>query len=99
MTRATDTDKDPQNVERGPRAAINNPRVSERVKEHDREILEKEFQEDVSGLGGREAPEEGKDPGNVARGLKAAIHNPNVSEKAKEQDRQRLERMGEQENE
>lgn len=87
------------------------------MKEHDREILEKEFQEDVSGLGGREAPKEGKDPGNVlvlpmrglftlltiamasARGLKAAIHNPNVSEKAKEQDRQRLERMGEQENE
>ncbi|EAU84006.1 hypothetical protein CC1G_11444 [Coprinopsis cinerea okayama7 len=36
-----------------------------------------------------------KDPGNVARGLKAAINNPRVSEQAKEHDRERLRDMGE----
>ncbi|KAH6909119.1 Conidiation protein 6-domain-containing protein [Coprinopsis sp. MPI-PUGE-AT-0042] len=36
-----------------------------------------------------------KDPRNVARGLKAAINNPNVSEEAKEHDRERLREMGE----
>ncbi|EAU84080.1 hypothetical protein CC1G_06942 [Coprinopsis cinerea okayama7 len=35
-----------------------------------------------------------KDPGNVARGLKAAINNPNVSEEAKQRDIQKLQEMG-----
>lgn len=35
-----------------------------------------------------------KKPENVARGLKAAIHNDNVSEEAKENAAQRLEEMG-----
>jgi len=38
---------------------------------------------------------EGKDRGNVIRGLKAAINNPNVSEKAKEKDRKKLHELGE----
>lgn len=37
---------------------------------------------------------EEKDQGNVIRGLKAAINNPNVSEEAKQRDRERLEEMG-----
>ncbi|KAH9486269.1 UPF0654 protein C22G7.11c [Psilocybe cubensis] len=36
-----------------------------------------------------------KNPGNVARGLKATIHNANVSEEAKENAAQRLAQMGE----
>ncbi|TFK67638.1 hypothetical protein BDN72DRAFT_960877 [Pluteus cervinus] len=36
----------------------------------------------------------GKNPSNVAGGLKAAIHNPNVSEEAKESAKARLEEMG-----
>ncbi|PPQ76327.1 hypothetical protein CVT26_008874, partial [Gymnopilus dilepis] len=36
-----------------------------------------------------------KNPGNVAGGLKAAIHNPNVSEEAKQSSAQRLQNMGE----
>lgn len=41
---------------------------------------------------GQEVP---KDRANVIRGLKAAIHNPRVSEEAKERDLQRLREMGE----
>ncbi|KAK0619665.1 hypothetical protein B0T14DRAFT_566493 [Immersiella caudata] len=37
----------------------------------------------------------GKDAGNVIRGLKAAITNPNVSEKAKEKNRKKLRELGE----
>ncbi|KAK3403370.1 Conidiation protein 6-domain-containing protein [Sordaria brevicollis] len=131
---------DPGNRERGLKAAINNPRVSEQAKQRDREILESEFgthmpeesttvdiaEEEVltdissSKLGssstsskkgrsksaGNEASAgikqsstsadmEGKDRGNVIRGLKAAINNPNVSEKAKEKDRKKLHELGE----
>ncbi|KAM7204677.1 Conidiation protein 6 domain containing protein [Naviculisporaceae sp. PSN 640] len=156
---------DPGNRERGLKAAINNPRVSEQAKQRDREILETEYGEgadpsyvptsgsksshhDMSssssssssskmsksksagsapssseysttsafsaGRGMRTKappsssgimlPEEsedisggtsgGKDPSNVIRGLKAAISNPNVSEKAKERDHQRLRELG-----
>lgn len=38
---------------------------------------------------------EHKNPERVAAGLKAAIHNPNVSEEAKERASERLEHMGE----
>ncbi|KAK3499483.1 Conidiation protein 6-domain-containing protein [Neurospora hispaniola] len=135
------TKMDPGNRERGLKAAINNPRVSEQAKQRDREILESEFgthmpegssadiaEEEVledfssSKLGsssstakkGRSkstgshnastgsktesstsANLEGKDRGNVIRGLKAAINNPNVSEKAKEKDRKKLQDLGE----
>ncbi|KAK0739460.1 Conidiation protein 6-domain-containing protein [Apiosordaria backusii] len=142
---------DPGNRERGLRAAISNPRVSEKAKQRDREILEQEFGEQVetspstthssdtkkasteesipeksssfrasqtygrrktrsSSSGDLEtsAPSasmsstvddssiDGKDRGNVVRGLKAAITNPHVSEKAKERDRKKLQEMGEQ---
>lgn len=36
----------------------------------------------------------GKNPERVAAGLKAAIHNPNVGEDAKERAAERLEHMG-----
>ncbi|KAK1835719.1 Conidiation protein 6-domain-containing protein [Podospora conica] len=38
---------------------------------------------------------DGKDAGNVIRGLKAAISNPNVSEQAKDKDRKKLRELGE----
>ncbi|KAL2165644.1 hypothetical protein VTG60DRAFT_4077 [Thermothelomyces hinnuleus] len=38
---------DSRNRERGLRAAINNPRVSEEAKQHDRELLESEFGEHI----------------------------------------------------
>jgi len=42
-----------------------------------------------------EAQMEGKDVSNVIRGLKAAISNPNVSDIAKDRDRQKLRDLGE----
>ncbi|OIW27872.1 hypothetical protein CONLIGDRAFT_634202 [Coniochaeta ligniaria NRRL 30616] len=36
---------------------------------------------------------EGKDPGNVARGLKASISNPGVSDEAKERAKEKLEQL------
>lgn len=35
-----------------------------------------------------------KDPGNVARGLKASISNPGVSEEAKERAKEKLANLG-----
>ncbi|KAK3308457.1 Conidiation protein 6-domain-containing protein [Chaetomium strumarium] len=137
-----------KNRERGLKAAIHNPRVSEEAKQHDRELLASEFGEQVeepeqtgkskrrsstsrsaaprlhqtkretqpgsstaapeahaSGTkarrassgdtGGSQQIGEEKDRGNVIRGLKAALKNPHVSEKAKEEDRKRLQEMGE----
>ncbi|KAK3351142.1 hypothetical protein B0H65DRAFT_418460 [Neurospora tetraspora] len=136
---------DPGNRERGLKAAINNPRVSEQAKQRDREILESEFgthmpEESTANIAEEEVHStakkgrskstgshnastssktesstsgnlEGKDRGNVLvpipplrtdkyvshsiRGLKAAINNPNVSEKAKEKDRKKLHDLGE----
>ncbi|KAL2162980.1 hypothetical protein VTH06DRAFT_6816 [Thermothelomyces fergusii] len=153
---------DSKNRERGLRAALNNPRVSEEAKQHDRELLETEFGEHVepsqpaeqqparrasgsgagkkssstgphhsaaaahhhqtgqsssspgteqgphaggrkarrasigeSGAGGLQQMADEKDRGNVIRGLKAALKNPHVSEKAKEADREKLRALGE----
>ncbi|CAP73438.1 uncharacterized protein PODANS_2_8110 [Podospora anserina S mat+] len=142
---------DPGNRERGLRAAISNPRVSERAKQRDREILEQEFGESfetdptsATTSGKKKASSEesipdtssrtfrasqtygsrktrssssgdletsapsasmsstvddssidGKDRGNVVRGLKAALTNPHVSEKAKDRDRKKLQELGE----
>ncbi|KAK3986786.1 Conidiation protein 6-domain-containing protein [Cladorrhinum sp. PSN332] len=130
----------PDNRERGLRAAISNPRVSEEAKQRDREILANEYGENAgksssaapessatsstkkaSSTGPSSKPEsssntkktrrsssgnasftasmppgmEGKDRGHVIRGLKAAIANPNVSEEAKDRDRQKLKELGE----
>jgi len=153
---------DPANRERGLKAAIHNPRVSERAKKHDQEMLAAEFGEHfeegpaesasrederpgvmsdemsdedeqiaparVRKTSGRHASSshpdkmsasetmeppagkqrntrrsstgsqgeiDGKDAGNVIRGLKAAISNPNVSEEAKNRDRKKLRELGE----
>ncbi|KAK4032790.1 Conidiation protein 6-domain-containing protein [Parachaetomium inaequale] len=138
-----------RNRERGLKAAIHNPRVSEEAKQHDRDLLASEFGEEVeepqaqpkrrssagkkssstgphshategqaqqasstgvekgqaSGRKARRASvgeaaglqqmTEEKDKGNVIRGLKAALKNPHVSEKAKEADRKKLKDLGE----
>ncbi|KAL1840470.1 hypothetical protein VTJ49DRAFT_467 [Mycothermus thermophilus] len=134
------------NRERGLRAALNNPRVSEEAKQHDRELLASEFGEHIEeepqpatqskrrassskkGAGAKVEPPkaegveaqpatgrrtrrassgdagmhqqqqakgEEKDKHNVIRGLKAALKNPNVSERAKEADRKKLAELGE----
>ena len=90
-------EKNPDYVARGIKATIHNPNVSSEAKDHAAQQLE-----DMGGRE-REAPEREepsghleheKNPDYVARGLKAAIHNPNVSAGAKDHAAQQLEEMG-----
>ncbi|KAK4173771.1 hypothetical protein QBC36DRAFT_193823, partial [Triangularia setosa] len=77
-----DSEKDLDNAIRGHKAAMANPNVFEKAKEHSRQILEsyKESYNESSTGQSTGIKEEEKDPGNVARGLKASISNPGVSE-------------------
>ncbi|KAI1205543.1 Conidiation protein 6-domain-containing protein [Annulohypoxylon truncatum] len=67
-----DMEKDPENVYRGHKATISNPRTSQAAKEHSRKVLESETGEptdasnNVRGVApGAEAQGEQKDPANV----------------------------------
>ncbi|KAH6626614.1 Conidiation protein 6-domain-containing protein [Chaetomium sp. MPI-SDFR-AT-0129] len=148
-----------RNRERGLKAALHNPHVSEEAKQHDRELLATEYGEQMPAAaapeatlqpkrrssaskksapaatapgtgageghvlrdgsttggvekgagaasrktrrasvgepGGLHHAVEDKDKGNVIRGLKAALKNPHVSDKAKEEDRKKLRELGE----
>ncbi|KAK5991744.1 Conidiation-specific protein 6 [Cladobotryum mycophilum] len=85
---------DPESVARGHKATLRNPNVSEKAKQHSRDVLKKEFgePEEVENSNREQArkPDDQKDSGNVARGLKAAISNPGVSNEAKEGAQDRL---------
>jgi len=89
---------DPNNkrVIGGYKATIHNPNSSEEAKEHARSILKKlgvdpEAKEaDHQG----EVSVEGKNPGNVIGGYKAAAHNPNLPEESREHAKEVLEQMG-----
>ncbi|KAB5583428.1 Conidiation protein 6-domain-containing protein [Coniochaeta sp. 2T2.1] len=54
----------------------------------------KQQQQSSGGGGGGETTVDGKDAGNVARGLKASISNPGVSDEAKERAKEKLAEMG-----
>jgi len=90
-----EANKDPENVARGLKATLSNASVSDEAKENAEARLE-----EMSGAStteetaGTTSDESGKNPANVARGLKAAISNPNNSEEAKEYAKQKLEEMG-----
>ncbi|KAK3377689.1 conidiation protein 6 [Podospora didyma] len=78
----------------GHKANINNPNTSQGSKQNSQKILDNEFN-------GGDVPkasdnQEGKNPGNVAGGLKAQVFtlkNPNVSDEAKESAKERLNQM------
>ncbi|KAG9826684.1 hypothetical protein KCU98_g15183, partial [Aureobasidium melanogenum] len=73
------------NVIRGHKANLSNPNTSEQSKQHSLEVIEKELGTEAnSGAGATAHNDDGKDPMRVAAGLKAALHNPNVSDEAKE---------------
>ncbi|KAL3469297.1 Conidiation protein 6-domain-containing protein [Aspergillus californicus] len=86
------------NQVRGYKAALNNPRVSEDAKQHAQSVLNNE-------LAGDEAQGEiyaargdlDKSPNRVAGGLKAAMHNPGVSESGKQEAKNKLGRQAPQE--
>merc|ERR1711988_617400 len=76
---------DPADSARGHKAVLSNPQMSQQAKEHSRAVLENELQEPYDEMGGdkrQDPPQSQKDPGNIARGLKASINNPGVSSEA-----------------
>ncbi|PUU78381.1 Conidiation protein 6-domain-containing protein [Tuber borchii] len=94
---STSDQKDLGNVIRGHKANLHNPNTSQEAKKHSKEVLEElgiETSGFVSEISGPDVNIEGKNPGNVAGGYKATLHNPNVSEKAKERAQEKLEEMG-----
>ncbi|KAK0747226.1 hypothetical protein B0T21DRAFT_379355 [Apiosordaria backusii] len=68
--------------------------VSDKAKEHSRQVLESydEPYKESSTSQSTSKQTGHKDPGNVARGLKASISNPGVSEEAKDRARKKLEK-------
>ncbi|KAL2270566.1 hypothetical protein VTJ83DRAFT_2750 [Remersonia thermophila] len=84
-----------ENILRGHKAAISNPQVSKEAKERSKKELEaydEPYDASQASHGGKEEGQ--KDPGNVARGLKASISNPGVSEEAKQKARDKLGKLG-----
>ncbi|OJJ52419.1 hypothetical protein ASPSYDRAFT_164865 [Aspergillus sydowii CBS 593.65] len=79
------------NQMRGYKATLNNPNVSQEAKDHAQKVLD-------SDLGGNQPREDlydargehDKDPNRMAAGLKAAMHNPGVSQSGKEQAKEKL---------
>nr|ACX42575.1 conidiation-related protein [Puccinia striiformis f. sp. tritici] len=80
----------PANVAAGLKGTLNNPigqqNVSDEAKHHAEHRLE------TQGYKSASAHDSGhtKDPENVKRGIKAALHNPNVSEQKKDELRHKL---------
>jgi translation elongation factor EF-1beta len=100
-------EKNPDYVARGLKAAIHNPNVSSEAKYHaaqqleemgvkpdDADVLKPSVEEHLRQVLHSKTDEHEKNPDYVARGLKAAIHNPNVSAEAKDHAAQQLEEMG-----
>ncbi|PWW78637.1 hypothetical protein C7212DRAFT_361654 [Tuber magnatum] len=84
------------NVIGGHKANLHNPNTSEEAKQHSREVLEElglETGSYTSGPSSADVNIVGKNPGNVAGGYKATLHNPNVSEEAKERAQEKLEKL------
>ncbi|KAL4948535.1 Conidiation protein 6-domain-containing protein [Aspergillus filifer] len=79
------------NQMRGYKATLNNPRVSDEAKQHAQAVLDDE-------LGGNQPQEKlydirgdrEKSPNRVAGGLKAAMHNPGISESGKQEAKEKL---------
>ncbi|KAK4097179.1 hypothetical protein N658DRAFT_434563 [Parathielavia hyrcaniae] len=92
---SADYEAEPENVLRGHKATISNPNTSQQAKDKSRKVLEsydEPYDESTASHGATETQE--KDPGNVARGLKASISNPGVSDEAKEAARDKLKKLG-----
>ncbi|KEQ77614.1 hypothetical protein M436DRAFT_37060 [Aureobasidium namibiae CBS 147.97] len=82
------------NVIGGHKANLHNPNTSEKSKQHSLEVIEKELGTEANtGTDAAAHNDDGKDPMRVAAGLKAALHNPNVSDDTKEHIQERLDDM------
>ncbi|KAB8068707.1 Conidiation protein 6-domain-containing protein [Aspergillus leporis] len=78
------------NAMRGYKATLNNPRVSDEAKRNAQSMLDQlggsQPSEDLYNQSG----ESNKDPMRVNAGLKAASHNPNVSEQGRQNAAERV---------
>ncbi|KAK5659542.1 hypothetical protein OQA88_744 [Cercophora sp. LCS_1] len=86
-----ETEKDPENVIRGHKAALSNPNVSEKAKAHSRQVLdsyEEPYGSPSASQKTTSTSQEQNNPQNVSKGLKASTHNPEMAKKvlAKSQD-------------
>jgi len=96
---STDVDtegKNLGNVIGGYKATLHNANSSEEAKDHARKVLSElgADEESDSGKTYHEADTEGKNTGNVIGGYKATLKNPNVSDEAKENAKEQLEKLG-----
>jgi len=87
-------DKDNKRVIGGYKATLHNENSSEEAKEHARSILKKLGVDPEEKEAEKEKDDEGKNPGNVIGGYKAAAHNPNLPEESREKAKQHLEELG-----
>ncbi|KAL2261344.1 hypothetical protein VTK26DRAFT_4363 [Humicola hyalothermophila] len=85
---------EPENVLRGHKATIANPQTSDKAKEHSKKVLESYDEPYDASTASHGSEQQPKDPGNVARGLKASISNPGVSEEAKKKAKEKLDALG-----
>jgi hypothetical protein len=95
VPRSEDFAGEPENILRGHKANISNPQTSKETKQQSRKVLESYDEPyDPAQASHGTKPEQEKDAGTVARGLKASINNPGVSEEAKQGAREKLGRLG-----
>ncbi|KAI1803338.1 hypothetical protein F4811DRAFT_554022 [Daldinia bambusicola] len=94
VSKDADMEPDPENVYRGHKATISNPNTSKAAKEHSRQVLANATGDPAgqsnNARGAHRDTDDEKDPGNVARGLKASITNQNVSDEAREKAKDKL---------
>ncbi|KAF9652844.1 hypothetical protein BDM02DRAFT_3108461 [Thelephora ganbajun] len=81
----------------GYKATISNPNTSEKAKQHAREVLEAEGEqvEETHPEGSHPASAHDQHTKRVLAGYKAALHNPHVSQEAKERAKEMLREHGE----
>ncbi|QKX60266.1 uncharacterized protein TRUGW13939_07409 [Talaromyces rugulosus] len=107
MVRSRSSSPNPANQERGYKAALHNPRVSQSAKDHAQQVLEGQFnevpanppseEEQVGKYGSQSVQTSRGDQAsrtNVVRGLKAATHNQQNTDFGRAQARSKLEDMG-----
>jgi len=92
------SDKNPGNVIGGHKANIANPNTSNESKEHSRQVIQEVENGNVdlttSDSSDHTTDESGKEINRILGGFKAALHNPNSGEEAKQRAKAQLQQHG-----
>ncbi|KAK4053591.1 hypothetical protein OIO90_003830 [Microbotryomycetes sp. JL221] len=92
------SEKDYSHVISGYKATLHRQGVSEEARQHAQEMLTELEKSHQASIGqGATHEHHSRHYKNVVRGLKASLHNPHVSDEAKQGIKQRLHEMGEHE--